>query len=115
MRAKGSAALEKLVRMVGLEKVKEQLLALRETSAEYRAPKANFSAIFSGPKGTGKTEVAKIYGELLRELGVLEGTGNFEQTSGGELARGGVPKLETVLKKMNTYGRSKKRFPPLKK
>ncbi len=53
--------------------------------------------------GTGKTTVARIYAELLKELGVLPQS-EVVETSGAELASGGPSKLADALKKLEKGG-----------
>ncbi|OKI58187.1 right-handed parallel beta-helix repeat-containing protein [Micromonospora sp. CB01531] len=73
--------LAKLNGMIGLSGVKKEvaevidLLATIRTrvSAGLPAPAISRHLIFSGPPGTGKTTVARLYGQLLTALGVLAG------------------------------------------
>ena len=47
--------------------------------------------------------VARLYAELLQELGVLPGAAVVE-TSGAALVTGGVPELQTMLAKLDKGG-----------
>lgn len=47
--------------------------------------------------GTGKTVCARLYGELLEELGVLPKGSCFVETSGAKLVSGGVAALQDAL------------------
>ncbi|MGK9475959.1 AAA family ATPase [Melioribacter sp. OK-6-Me] len=71
--------MDELNSLVGLEKVKEGILKLISGSkiAQLKREKGlhviekNMNAIFIGNDGTGKTTVAKLLGNILRELGIL--------------------------------------------
>jgi len=94
-RLENSQAYNKLKKMIGLEKVKtffENLYKLqienfdRESKGEEAIP-VSLSRMFIGNAGTGKSVVAQLYGEFLKELGLLS-KGNFLKKTAADCTSG---------------------------
>lgn len=79
-----SEARKKLDELVGLEKIKETVDDLIAYFSINRGKRVDFHMCFTGNPGTGKTEVARIIGKLLRQEGIL-GTSKFLEVTRRDL------------------------------
>ncbi|UPL02680.1 hypothetical protein LCI18_013614 [Fusarium solani-melongenae] len=103
-----NAALDKLMSMIGLEAVKEEMLSMKsfvdtKLRQGFTLSGERFSCSLLGNPGTGKTTVARIYGEFLTSVGAIAGN-RFEEVTGSKLANMGVSGCEKLLEKIMDNG-----------
>ncbi|KAF2170835.1 hypothetical protein M409DRAFT_63884 [Zasmidium cellare ATCC 36951] len=96
-------ALDDLIRMIGLEGVKQQFLEIKskvdllirqDLSAQLE--RERFGAALLGNPGTGKTTVARLYAKFLCSVGALPGD-DFVESTGSKLANEGVQGSKKLL------------------
>ncbi|PKS09397.1 hypothetical protein jhhlp_004012 [Lomentospora prolificans] len=103
-----SPPLDALMKMIGLESVKETFLGTKSRvdtvlRQEISLGEERFSCSLLGNPGTGKTTVARIYAQFLTSVGVLPGA-KFEETTGSKLSSGGVQGCQTLLDDIQNDG-----------
>lgn len=103
-----SAPLDALMGMIGLQAVKAKFLGTKsrvDTAINQGVSLAEerFSCSLLGNPGTGKTTIARIYGQFLTSVGVIPGA-QFEETTGSKLANMGVQGCQDLLEKILNDG-----------
>ncbi|OCL11002.1 P-loop containing nucleoside triphosphate hydrolase protein [Glonium stellatum] len=94
-------AIDELMAMIGLEDVKNQVLAINNKAQVCELQGIDlagerFNAIFQGNPGTGKTTVARIYAKFLEAIGLF-GDSTTKETSGAELGYLGPLGVQTMI------------------
>ncbi|KAM0429739.1 hypothetical protein ACHAPT_006345 [Fusarium lateritium] len=103
-----NAALDKLMGMIGLESVKDEMLSIKsmvdtKLRQGFSLGGERFSCSLLGNPGTGKTTVARIYGEFLTSVGAIAGKA-FLEVTGSKLANMGVSGCEKLLEQLMNKG-----------
>ncbi|KAF4954475.1 hypothetical protein FGADI_5254 [Fusarium gaditjirri] len=103
-----NAALDKLMGMIGLESVKDQILSIKSTvdtkiRQGFSLGDERWSCSLLGNPGTGKTTVARIYAQFLTTVGAIAGS-CFKEVTGSKLANMGVNGCEKLIEDVNNNG-----------
>ena len=97
-----------LIEMIGLEEIKLDFIKLyhrvKLSQEQNDGPSSSYNVRFEGNPGTGKTSIARIYGQFLKQLGVLSSSSIFIETSGSSLCLNGVQSLVNDLDKAKKAG-----------
>ncbi|KAK6496986.1 hypothetical protein TWF481_001965 [Arthrobotrys musiformis] len=96
-----NVALDQIMDMIGMEHVKEQVLAIKAKVDTVHRQKVNlrgerFHVALLGNPGTGKTTFAGLYAKFLRSEGVLEGL-SYVETTGARMAHDGINGLQAIF------------------
>ncbi|KAF3145705.1 hypothetical protein TWF703_006847 [Orbilia oligospora] len=99
-----NAALDQIMDMIGMEHVKEQVLAIKAKVDTVHRQEINlrgerFHVALLGNPGTGKTTFARSYANFLRSEGVLEGL-SYVETTGARLAHDGINGLRDIFSQL---------------
>eukprot|EP00727_Mastigamoeba_balamuthi_P000971 m51a1_g10871 hypothetical protein (501) ;mRNA; f:41152-43237 len=101
-----SDAIEKLLAMSGLRRVKDEALRLMQSGLAFRGMdaaqrKRNLASVqlnymFLGAPGTGKTTVAELFASILKDAGLMA-SGSFVRTSGATAKDKGADEFRKLV------------------
>ncbi|KAK6519926.1 hypothetical protein TWF506_000220 [Arthrobotrys conoides] len=99
-----NVAIDQIMDMIGMEHVKEQVLAIKAKVDTVHRQGVNlrgerFHVALLGNPGTGKTTFAGLYAKFLRSEGVLEGL-SYVETTGARLAHDGINGLQDIFSQL---------------
>ena len=100
-----SLAMDALLQLSSLEKVKEKFLEIFDNitlakEQQRDLTSSNFNSLFYGNPGTGKTTVAQLFAQFLIEMKLLPQDCEILKKTGSELIHGGVTALQKALESM---------------
>jgi len=104
----GTSALDKIMSMTGMESIKKTFSELYTSILLDRARgidpcKQRYHIRLEGNPGTGKTTMARLFAEMLKELKILRAAA-MKETTGAALVHGGVTELKKLLDELDKDG-----------
>jgi hypothetical protein len=102
-------AISRMLELVALDSIKQTMIDLhhRVELARVRgeaSPIPNANVVFQGNPGTGKTTVARYWGQLLRELDIVPEAAEFVEVTGSGLGFQGIRGLTGILETAKENG-----------
>ncbi|KAF3400512.1 Stage V sporulation protein K [Talaromyces pinophilus] len=99
-----NSTLDVLMNMIGLEAVKAKFMEIKNLVDTARRQGVNlkkerFGAVFIGNPGTGKTTIARLYGQFISSLGIVPAE-RFVEVTGARLANRGMSEYESTIERL---------------